>query len=207
MSQGANVEDLDVFRYMKAALIKFRQTAEIAMVNADAQISRTLHWLEGEQITYWQNQIRKRQEMVARCKEAIRQKQIFKDASGRTPSTFQEEKQLQAAMRALEEAEVKLASTKRYIPILQKEIEAYRGGVQSLGGVLTTEIPKAIAMLERLSQSLDEYVNLASSAAGPPGETGDRTLPPGQMQRGGESADEAQPGDQQESKGEEDVAG
>jgi hypothetical protein len=70
----------------------------------------------------------------------------------------------------------------------------YRGGVQGLGSVLVTELPKAIAMLERLSMSLDEYVSLAQPTPTGTGETTSSTpLPPGEMQRGGESADSVQP--------------
>lgn len=192
MSQ-ANVDDLDIFRYVKVGLVKFRQSVETALINADGQGARTLHWLEGEQISYWQTQIRKRQELIMRIREAIRAKKLFKDSSGRTPSAFQEEKQLQAALKALEEAELKLANTKRHIPMLQKELEAYRGGVQGLGSAMVTELPKAIAMLERLSASLQEYISLASQTPSSPDTPTLTTAPAGNMHRGGESAPEAQP--------------
>jgi len=164
MPQGANVDDIDMFRTMKVGLIKFRQSVEAALINADSQTTRVLHWLEGEQLSYWTSQIRKRQEHVTRCKEAIRAKKLFKDSSGRTPSAFQEEKALQAAINALAHAEVKLANTKSSIPKLQKEIENYRSGVQALGAALVSDIPKAIALLERLSLTLQEYVTLDSQA-------------------------------------------
>lgn len=194
MSQGANVEDLDVFRFMKTSLIKFKQAAESALINADSQASRTLQWLESEQVSYWQSQIRKRQELVMRCREAVRAKKIFKDSTGKTPSAVQEEKHLSVALRALEEAEMKLAVTKRNIPMLQKELEVYRGGVQALGAVLVTELPKAVAMLERLSTTLQDYVDLASQApAAGPGEPSPSPAPAGNMNRGGESTDPLQP--------------
>lgn len=194
MSQGANVDDLDIFRYMKTGLIKFRQTIETALINADSQASRTLSWLEGEQLSHWQTQIRKRHETVMRCREAVRAKKIFKDSTGRTPSAHHEEKLQHEAERALAEAEFKLANTRKCIPRLQKEIEVYRGGVQGLGSAMVTEIPKAIAMLERLSMSLQEYVTLRSDIS-TPGEPPVTTTPPeGNMNRGGESADQAPPG-------------
>ena len=162
MTQGANVDDIDIFRTMKVAVIRFKQAAETTLMNADAQVTRTLSWLENEQTTYWQGQIRKRTEVVGRAKEAVRMKKIFKDSSGRTPNAAQEEKILHNALAALAEAEAKLAATKRYIPKLQKEIEVFRGSVNALGNTLTADLPKAIAMLERLSQNMEEYVELAS---------------------------------------------
>lgn len=193
MSQ-ANVDDLDIFRYVKTALIKFRQSVETALINADSQGARTLHWLEGEQLSYWQTQIRKRQEAVMRCKEAVRAKKIFKDSTGRTPSAFQEEKLLQAALKALELAELKLANTKKHIPMLQKELEVYRGGVQGLGSSMVTELPKAVALLERLSMSLQDYVALKSQAAASSDGSSPTTAPAGNMHRSGEATADAQPG-------------
>ena len=173
MAQGVNVDDIDIFRLMKVAVIRFRQTAQSAVLNADATVGRMLGWLENDQLSHWQTQIRKRTEAVTRAREAVRGKKLFKDATGRTPNAAQEEKTLRAALTALEQAEAKLTATKRSIPKLQKEIEVYRGGVQALSTSLITDIPKAIAMLERLSLSMDEYVNMASSSAG-----GANTLPP-----------------------------
>jgi hypothetical protein len=190
MSQGANVDDLDVFRFTKASLIKFSQGAEAALLSADGQIARTLAWLEGEQMAYWQTQIRKRMEMVSRAKEAVRQKQIFKDSTGRTPSTAHEEKALKAAVQSLHEAEAKLDATKKAIPRLQKEIEKYRGGVQGLGGVLVTDIPRAIAMLEKAAVTLEDYMAMAASTAAP-GDTASPTAPEeSSMARGGETAEQ-----------------
>ena len=165
MSQGANVDDIDIFRTMKVAVIRFKQAAETTLMNADAQVARTLSWLENEQTTYWLSQIRKRTEAVGRAKEAVRMKKLFKDSSGRIPNAAQEEKILHLALQALAEAETKLAATKRSIPKLQKEIEVFRGSVNALGNALATDLPRAIAMLERLSLSMDQYVELASGGS------------------------------------------
>jgi hypothetical protein len=192
MSQ-ANVDDLDVFRAAKAAVVRFQQAADAALINADSQMRRVLSWLENEQITYWQGQIRKRTDAVTRAKEAVRQKKLFKDAVGRTPYAVQEEKILRAALGALEEAERRLDATRKSIPKLHKEIEAYRGGVQGLGSALAVEVPKAIALLQQAAINLEDYVNLASSSTG--GDLPPAPAPSDQanMDRGGESAEAAQP--------------
>lgn len=193
MSEGAKVDDLDVFRVVKAAMLKFRANADTILLNADAEISRTKAWLEGEQLAYWQVQIRKRTEAVSRAKDAIRQKQIFKDSAGRTPSTFHEEKILRAAVAALEHAEARLVTTKKSVPLLEKQIETYRSGVQGLGSSLVSEFPKAVAALERMAATLDEYITLASDVSASEGAAAAPTDIPGNMDRGGESAEQATP--------------
>lgn len=156
---GANVHDIEIFRSLKAALVKFRQSADSVLLNGDSQMARMVSWLENEQISYWNGQIRRRREIVSRALEAVRSKKLFKDASGRTPDASREEKLLKLAQAALDDAEARLAATRRALPRLQKEIETYRGGVHGLGNALMADIPRAIAAVERMSRSLEEYVS------------------------------------------------
>ena len=58
-------------------------------------------WLERDQQTYWQFQMRKRHEDVVRCKEAVRMKKLFKGADGRPASSVDEEKALAVALKRL----------------------------------------------------------------------------------------------------------
>src|SRR5438270_878463 len=87
-------------------------------------------WRDQEQHKFWQTQIRKRHETVERCKDAVRQKKLFKDSTGRQQSAVDEEKALSIAQKRLAEAEQKLINTKRHSTKLQKELHLYKGGVQ-----------------------------------------------------------------------------
>jgi hypothetical protein len=162
MSGQARVEDLEVFTRLRVALLKFAQAADLALSNAESDISRAHSWLETEQATYWTGQLRKRTEAVTRAREAVRQKKLFKDATGRTPSAIEEEKALARAVAAVEQAEWKIQAIKKALPRLEKEADLYRGGVAPLSRNLAGEIPRAVALLDRLSASLQEYLALES---------------------------------------------
>src|SRR3954463_12923340 len=110
MTRYARVDSLDSLQALKVALVKFAESAMVALSDAESEVSRTMMWLENEQTAYWQNQVRKRALIVERCKEAVRSKKIFKDATGRQQSAFDEEKALRRAIAAFEEAELKLAN-------------------------------------------------------------------------------------------------
>jgi hypothetical protein len=161
---GARVQNIDALRHFRASLIKFAEMAGIAMSDAEGEISKAVNWLSHEQQQYWNTQIRKRQEIVARCKEAVRSKKLFKDSSGRTQSAVDEEKQLLKAQRILEIAEQKLAATKRHSAKLQKEMHMYKGAAQRLMTAVTSDLPNAVATLDTLATSLDAYVNLAGGS-------------------------------------------
>lgn len=168
MPDQVNVEDLEVFRRFRLALLKFAQTASTALVTADSQIARTLAWLENEQSSYWQGQLRKRTEAVARAREAVRQKKIFKDSTGRTPNAAQEEKNLTQCLAAVAAAEQKILAVRKSIPKLEKEADVYRGSASRLSGTLTVELPQAIALLDRLAGAMEKYVSLQAPSTGVP---------------------------------------
>lgn len=165
MGEAARVDSIDALRLFKVALLKFQEAAAVALGDAESDMNRLLLWVQTEQDTHWQSQIRKRQEIVTRCKEAVRMKKVFKDSAGRQQSAVDEEKALQVALRRLAEAEQKLASTRRWGRVLQKEIELYKGAVQRFATTVHADIPAAVAHLESLSGKLDAYVALQAPGA------------------------------------------
>jgi hypothetical protein len=168
----ARVHNFDSIRYFRAQLVKFVESAQTALTDAEGDVTRKMSWLEGEQDHFWTMQIRKWTEEVNRAKDAVRQKRVFKDSLGRQQSTVDEEKHLKKCQRILEEAETKLANTRRHARELQREHLLYRGGVQRLATVLASELPNGIATLDRVVAQLEAYVSaaptMATSEAGPP---------------------------------------
>ena len=114
MSNPVHVESIEALKMFRRAIIKFMEAAGVALGDAESEMQRRLNWLENEQDSYWQGQIRKRQEDVSKARDAVRQKKLFKDCAGRTPSADQEEKALRLAIARLEEAERKLAAVRRF---------------------------------------------------------------------------------------------
>jgi hypothetical protein len=165
MADVARVESVDALRALKTALFKFADAANTAIDDADSEVQRTITWLETEQTTYWQGQIRKATEAVTRAKEAVRMKKLFKDATGRPGSAVDEEKALSLAIRRLDAAQEKLQNVRRWMGRLRKEVPGYRGQVQRLATSVQSGIPVAASHLDKLTRSLEAYINLAGPAA------------------------------------------
>lgn len=160
MSEAARVESIDALKQFRIALFKFVDAANSSLNDAEAEMRQMLNWLENEQYTHWQGQIKKRAFVVERCREAVRVKKIFKDSAGRTPAAIDEEKALRLATMQLEEAETKFANTKKYARVLLKEIETYKGTVQRCVTTIQADMPAAAASLDRAIASLEGYVSL-----------------------------------------------
>ena len=167
MPQGARLDSVSTLQDLKIALWKFQEAAHVGMSDAEAELNRMLMWVQNEQSSHWKNQIRIRQELVTRAKEAVRMKKIFKDSSGRQMSAVDEEKALQIAMRKLAEAEQKLVLVKRWSIQLQKETELYKGGVQRFASSVQTELPRAAAHLDGLMGNIENYLTTQAASAVP----------------------------------------
>ena len=160
MSQAgpsASVESIEVLRLFKAALVKFAEAANVALGDAESDMRRTQVWLEGEQLTHWATQVRRRTEAVTKAKEAVRYKKLFKNAVGGRDSVVDEEKALARAMHSLQVAEQKLAATKAWARRMQREVQNYKGVTQRLASTVQSDIPVALAKLEKLASILDAY--------------------------------------------------
>jgi hypothetical protein len=164
---GARVGSFEALRAFRAVLYKFAETADVALADAEGEMQRVMGWLERDQQTYWQFQLRKRHEDVMRCKEAVRMKKLFKSADGRPGSAVDEEKALATAMKRLQRGEEKLKAVMYYSRKLPKDILMYKGSVQRLQTAVQSDIPTAGSLLSRLVNTLEAYAAVsAPSGAG-----------------------------------------
>ena len=122
-------------------------------------------WLETEQLSYWRGQQRNQAAAVVQARQALWNKTMVKDLSGRTPAAVEEKEALKAATRRLEEAERKVGAVKKWMPVLKHEIMACQGGVQRLATAVQSDLPLAIGQLEGMIASLEAYVELKAPGA------------------------------------------
>jgi hypothetical protein len=158
MSEIARVESVDALKEFRVALIKFAEAANGALGDSESEVQRMQMWLENDQTSHWTSQIRKRTEVVSRCKEALRMKKVFKDATGGKASYIDEEKALAKATRALEEAQQKMAATKSWARKFPKEAAAFKGSIQRMSTFVLADVPVAAAKLDRMTAALKAYI-------------------------------------------------
>jgi hypothetical protein len=162
VSRAAKVESVDALRSFRSALVKFAETTNAAVHDAEGDLHRTLIWLETEQTLHWRDQQRKTSEEVTRAEEAVRMKRVMKGFDGKPQSSVEEEKQLSNARRKFEYADQKFRNVRRWVPILQKELMTFKGSIQRLTTAAQCDVPNAVAKLERLVVQLEEYAALAT---------------------------------------------
>ena len=166
MSETARIESIEELRAFRVALIKFADACNVALGDAESDMARVLTWVERDQLTYWNGQLTKRADLVQRCKEAVRMKKLYRSPTGGQQSYVEEEKALRAALRLHEEAEQKIVACKQWARRLQKEIMMYKGGVTRFTSTLGGDVPRALAQLEAMAGSLEQYAALSTGGGG-----------------------------------------
>ncbi|GMV95729.1 MAG: hypothetical protein AMXMBFR83_01000 [Phycisphaerae bacterium] len=153
------VQSVDSLLTLRAALWKFLEVAQSVLSDADGELQRTHTWLETEADSHWRSEIRRRQELLAQAKAALRAKKMFKsDLSQR--SVVDEEKAVRLAQARLEEAQRTLEAVHRWRIVLQKEIDQYKSQVQRFAGAVALDIPMAVSRLDALVRRVQEYLAL-----------------------------------------------
>ncbi|MHC5028379.1 MAG: hypothetical protein ACYTGR_16635 [Planctomycetota bacterium] len=156
--QGARVTSIDALGRFRAAYAEFQEQAKLAISNAESDVNRTRTWLQSDRLMHWQHQKRRFERKVQEAKSELFRAQLDAAKDGRNTSV--ERKNVQKAVRAVEEADHKIERVKYWIRNIEREHMLFRGQMQGLGGRLDRDAPRAMARLATLMDHLDKYIRL-----------------------------------------------
>lgn len=157
MARSARVQSTEAIKHFRERLIKFAENAKAAIGDTDAELLRAGTWLRQDRQPYWKSEKRKRAEAFQRAKSALNEKRLYKSATGDRQSTVEEEKAFAVAKRRLQEAEEKVEAVKQWLRKLEDERFLYKAQSQRVTRAAEMDVPRAVAMLDRVLDSLDAY--------------------------------------------------
>jgi hypothetical protein len=160
MRNAARVASIGALRDFRAALIEFMEEVRSALEEADHEVARVASWVEHDQVRHWQGLIRRYSEEVVRAKSEVTRKQMTTSPDERARSAIDEKKRLELAQRRLQEAERKIDAAKKWSRAYAREAMEYRGPTSQLATTVELELPSAVAALDRMTRSLERYVQL-----------------------------------------------
>lgn len=163
MSQSANVRSIQAIRDFKAALATFAEDGRNALSSTEMEVRRVRNWLNRDQMTYWQGQIKKRNEQVSIARADLHRRRLSQQGSETVSDTDQKEA-LKLAQRRLIEAEEKFKIVKKWVPILEHAISEYHATSQPLGDRLSGTLVSSLALLERMATTLDNYAAIQAAS-------------------------------------------
>ncbi len=163
MSEFARITSIDALKDFRADLCTFGEQAREVLSAVQMATQRTLDWLD-EQIKHWQREVRRWEDAVAEARTELARRRMIR-IGDRAPDCTEQERQLRACRLRLEEAQDKLATTRRWLPAFRRALDEYHGPARQLAGFLEGEQPRALALLQHKIDALEEYVRLAAPPA------------------------------------------
>lgn len=157
MSGGAHVGSIDAVRDFRAALVVFAHEVREALLSFDLESRRTLEWLLETQPKFWQNEVRKSDELLTQAKIELERRRNSRLPGGEAPSCMEERKAVDRARARKQYAEDKLELTRKWGYTAQRESIEYAGRVNQLSGAFDAQLPAAIGLLERALNALEAY--------------------------------------------------
>jgi chromosome segregation ATPase len=170
MADKARVTSLEALDEFRSSLIVYLSKARPALEEVDDEVMRTRVWVQSNQITHWEHQVRRRALALEQAQQAL-----FSAGISKLRQVSDAERMaVQRAKHALQEAEDKLRRVKQWSREFETRVEPLAKQLDQLRNVLTIDMPKAAAHLAGLIKSLSEYANLAppplDAPAAPPAE-------------------------------------
>ncbi|MFM2094667.1 MAG: hypothetical protein RIS70_1791 [Planctomycetota bacterium] len=156
-NRTANVSSIDAIQATRIAILAFTDEAANAIASLELEARRPVDWLEHDRSQYWPREFRKASDAVSEARLALERCELTSSNDQRR-SCYEERKQLEKAKRRLELCEQKIQLVKQWRIKLRKELEDFQVKAAKMKRYLDSDLPRATAMLTRLTESLEHYL-------------------------------------------------
>jgi hypothetical protein len=163
MTQKANVTAVDAIEAFRAGLVLYISKARPTIEEVSGDVLRMRLWLENEQRTHWENQLRRRTLELEQAQQALFSARI----SNLREETAAEVMALHRAKRARDEADDKLRTLKRWNRDFENRVQPLVKQTEKLHTLLANDLVQAIAYLAQAVSTLDAYAAAPPPSAAP----------------------------------------
>jgi hypothetical protein len=167
MTEGAYVGSIDAVRDFRAALHTFLQEVRESMCSYDLEMRRTLEWLLEAQPKRWQQEARRSEDAIVQAKIELERCRSSKLPGGEQPSCSEERKSLERARQRRDYVLEKIEAVRKWGYVVEREAAEYTGRANQLSGVFDSDLPQAIATLDRVLTALESYAALKVESSAP----------------------------------------
>ncbi|MDP6445973.1 MAG: hypothetical protein QGG36_06795 [Pirellulaceae bacterium] len=166
MSGSANVNSIEVIRKFRAAMIEYDEDIRDALTMLQLEVRRAQDWIENDRALYWPEQVRNAGNAVVEARNALERCELELRPEEKR-SCIDEKRKLERAKRRMRLCEEKVRVAKSWRIKFKQELDEFVASITKTSSFLEFDLPRAIALLERMSKALDRY----TAAQAPP--TGD----------------------------------
>lgn len=166
MSSQATVYSVEALKHFRSALALYGEETLAALGAVEAEVRRTIYWLEQERPGYWQEQIKRRRERVSQARGEVHRKRL-QQRPDYTPPMSEQMENLRKAEASLQDAEKRLTLVRKWQPRFQHALLEYHASIQRIKDLSATDVPNAALLLGRIVEAIEAYLSIQ-----PPSGTG-----------------------------------
>ena len=141
---------------MRGSMRRFESGAREAIEMLVLEVRRAIDWIEEDRRRYWPALVRRAEEKLVEARSALERCQLTY-GSEEAPSCHEQKKAFERARRRLRRCEEKVKLTQRWIRTVRQEVSDFEGQVAQLTNFLDSDVPRAVAALERMLAALEKY--------------------------------------------------
>jgi hypothetical protein len=178
MPQRAQITSIEALQEFRATLIVYLSKARPTLEEVSADALRTRLWLENEQRTHWENEVRRRHKLLEQAQAELfsaRLSNLRKESAAEVMAVHR-------CRRSLDEAQSKLLVLKRWLREYDAQAQPLLKQMEKLHTVLANDMVKAVAYLAQAVDTLDAYAGVPPPSLGSavPGTSGAQPSPAGE---------------------------
>lgn len=157
MSERARVTSVEAVAAFRASLIVFLNKARPALEEVCDDVRRIRVWLQTEQRTHWENEVRRRTKDLEQAQQELFSARL----SGLREATSTQQFAVNRARRVLREAEEKLRVVKKWNRDFDNLTEPLTKQIEQVHSMLMSDMLRAVAYLAQVVTALEAYARIA----------------------------------------------
>lgn len=169
MPESARITSVEALENFRSSLIVYLEKAVRAADEVNDEIVGTQLWLQSDRRVHWESQVRRLTTDLD-----LRQQELFSARiSSLQSDTLMEQKAVQKAALALDNATAKLAFVKQHSRQYENRVAPMAKEIEKVRGFLATDMRHAVAALAQTIKTLNAYADIRQFGAtpAPAGET------------------------------------
>ncbi|WP_437224444.1 hypothetical protein SH661x_003633 [Planctomicrobium sp. SH661] len=164
---SANVRDIDVIREFRAKLLHFAEELEASLLSMQLDLQRAAEWVEQDRPHYWTNQVRHAFDQVAATRTAYNTCRL-RTVAGHRSACIEEKVAHEKAQRRLQHCQEQVERVRQWSIKIRHDADEFRGRMASIRRLLESDIPQALAHLDRSATILEGYAEISRPQADEP---------------------------------------
>jgi hypothetical protein len=164
MGEQARVISVDALESMRSGLIVFSSKAISVVDQIADEIRRTRAWVQEEQRRHWEAEVKRRDRALVEAKQELLGVKMI----GMIHNFSAQQAAVRKCSAALEEAETKLRSVKKWTRDFDAATEPLARSLENFRSVLVRDLPEAAGYLLHAQKTLDAYNEVRDLRTGPP---------------------------------------